>query len=87
VKVYLTKYALTGGISEHEGIIVPNEPGMFAPNKKPSDVQVYFHKPHWHETWEGALARAESMRLSKIASLETQLQALRKMEFKKPIDL
>jgi hypothetical protein len=87
VKVYFTKYALTGGISEHEGIIMPNEPSMFAPDKKPLDYRIYFHKPDWHETWEGAFARAEGMRQAKIVSLEKQLQALRKLEFKKPLDL
>lgn len=35
----------------------------------------------WHRTREGAVAKAEEMRVARIASLEKQIAKLRKLRF------
>lgn len=41
----------------------------------------YFHKGDWHATYEEAAARAEAMRLRKIASVKKQLTKLETLSF------
>lgn len=77
---FVTKYALSsGGIREIEVEdcfdISPDmvmEDGMY--------WQSYRGK-EWHRTREAAVARAEEMRIAKIASLEKQIARLRKIQF------
>lgn len=75
MKAFITKYALTEGILEKEGEINPQARSMFCAE---NETFGYFHGEgkDWHRTREGALKRAESMRLAKIASLKKQISKL-----------
>lgn len=83
MKVWITKYALSSGIMEADAevcdvgdgrmIRVPKKAGEYADN--------YFHKPHWHETREEAVQKAESMRVSKISSMKKSIEKIEKLKF------
>jgi len=77
MKVWITKYALTGGISCIEGAPSPHYPELFRPTKGMS----YFLTNEWHTTEATAIAKAEQMRIAKIASLQKQIAKLEKMTF------
>lgn len=78
-KVWITKYALSGGIKEHEaeirdGVAYPGEPFMsFTGFRLGKDA---------HQTIEAAIAVAEKMRAQKIESVKKQLAKLESMRFK-----
>jgi hypothetical protein len=75
VKIYVTKYALTQGITTHE---VGEEPGKGWP---------WFVTPgrgeglDWHLSMADAMVRAYAMRDAKIASLKRAIAKLEGMEF------
>lgn len=75
MKAFITKYALTSGIKEIEGRISRVSPKMF--------VSGYgsYHANEWHIYRASAIARAEEMRVSKIASLKKQIAKLEKLKF------
>jgi hypothetical protein len=87
MKVWVTKYALTEGIQEMEAKdLDPGYPNMISvsPRDKSGDwigSPQYFHKPNWHTESTEAYARAEKMRIAKIASLRKQITKLEKMKF------
>jgi len=84
MKVWITKYALSKGIlveevelTTHEMVsVVKTEPKDYGPT-------VYFHGKgrDWHETYEDAKTKAETMRTKKIASLERQISRLKRLLF------
>ncbi len=76
MKVYITKYALTGGILEKEGYIVKDNDRMVA-----IDGYNYYHKPFWHITKEDAIKHAEEMRIKKLQSLDKQIKKISKIKF------
>lgn len=78
--VYVTKYALTDGIGEIEAETFKDAPNMVRDHNG-NGYASYYHKPDWHESLVAAKARAEKMRLNKIASLKKQLEKLEKMKF------
>jgi len=79
MKVWITKYALTQGVFEKEMTQAVENPSMIHDTKC---VQFFFGEgKEWHKTEEGANARAEQMRLDKIASLKKQLAKLEKLKF------
>ena len=77
MKVWITKYALTEGITQLEA-----EPTSF-----PAMIKISAHEychgegKEWHRTEADAIACAEIMRLAKIASLEKQIAKYRAMTF------
>ncbi|GJE37870.1 hypothetical protein [Methylobacterium persicinum] len=78
--VFVTKYALTGGIIEK--ILVNECDGMATVEWCGGANGVnYFHGRDYHHTREAAIARAEKMRLTKIASHEKSIAKLRKLSF------
>ena len=83
MKVFVTKYALSSGIQEVEGELAASTPSMFC-QKTTSGWTTYYHGEgkKWHRTKEGALAKAEAMRVAKIASLRKQITKLQEMTFK-----
>jgi hypothetical protein len=84
MKVWITKYALTAGITEIDAEVCSSvSDGMIrVPKKEGSHTyDDYYHKPYWHETREEAVKRAESMRVKKIASLKNSLAKFEKMKF------
>ena len=81
---YITKYALSSGIlkTEVEG---PSESGYFHERKGLLGFLGYsYTKKECHLLFEEAKARAEEMRLKKIASLKKQIAKLEKMTFEEP---
>ena len=74
VKAYITKYALTNGIIEKDGIIVKD---IYFEVKKYG----FFSKGDYFFTKEEAVEKAEQMRLKKIASLKKQILKLEKLTF------
>jgi hypothetical protein len=82
-KIWVTRYALTRGLYEIEAEI---EEGGFAceiRDGRPMFSGFGFtgHHPDWHYTREHAIARAEQLRMVKIASLQKQIKKLEKMRF------
>lgn len=75
IMVWCTKKALTKGVEYLSGYIVNNS---------------FYHKEYfgvfgegknWHRTKEGAIERAEQMRLNKIKALKKQIEKLEKISF------
>lgn len=77
MKVWITKYALTGGIREAEvedvgdGMILDRRHGL----------PTYFHPGNWFATPEAAVARARTVRDLKVASLRRQITRLEALTF------
>lgn len=65
MKAFVTKYALTQGIQEVNGDLKSAD---MLSVKGMHGFDSYFHRDEWHETRESAVAKAERMRLAKIAS-------------------
>jgi hypothetical protein len=83
MKIYITKYALTDGIVESEAEI---NGGMAVVRKQYSGgLDQYFHGEgkDWHLSKESAIAKAEDMRLKKIASVKKQLSKLEELSFRR----
>lgn len=79
MKVWITKYALTKGVSEKEAEISTFSSMCTITTEWGLD---YYHKPDWHESREDALAQAEKMRTARIDSLKKQIAKLQGMRFK-----
>ncbi len=77
IKVWISKYAFSKGIYEIETM----EPRSSLEIVR--DGWAYFHGDgrEWHRTRAGAIAKAEEMRLAKIASLKKQIAKLEKLKF------
>jgi hypothetical protein len=79
-KVWITKYALTTSIWTRDAKIKDDlacvgNPGTF-------EYQCFFREGReWHRTHESAVARAEEMRLAKIASLRKAIERLEQLRF------
>lgn len=84
-KYYVTKYALTGGIMLVDGERVGDRGEMLC-RHQPGSLQQYFHGcgKEFHNTFDEAVARANEMRIAKIASMKKKLAKLEKMEFSEP---
>jgi hypothetical protein len=82
-RIWITKYALTSGIFEADAEVEKNSDGMAVvpKNYETGTYAQYFHGKDWHLTREGALTRAEEMRVKKITSLKKQLKKLEEMNF------
>lgn len=80
ITAYVTKYALTTGILEVEGVVCHStSSAMF--QWKTDGFSNTAHGKDWHRTREQALARAEEMRQKKIASLKKKIEQLEKLKF------
>lgn len=80
MKVYITKYALTSGITEIDGYVSNEFPDMMCPIQKGYSQPT--HKPFWHETKEEAIKQANKMRDDEIKSLKRRIERLKKINFK-----
>ena len=79
---WITKYALTNGIQEAEGEVSSVSQRMFVVSRaRAVTFDQCFHGEDWHTTREAAIARAEKMRLARIASLKKSLIAMEKLSF------
>ncbi|MGG7470791.1 hypothetical protein ACVVIH_20565 [Chryseobacterium arthrosphaerae] len=79
MKVYITKYALTKGIIESEGEILGGPTKMLRTTI--NSYRVNFYGTEWHQNKNEAIYKAEEMRKKKIASLEKQIEKLKKLKF------
>jgi hypothetical protein len=77
-KVWLSKYALSGGISEYQAEI---RDGKAYPGKPFMSFTAFQLGKDAHETKEGAIAAAEAARKKKVAALKKQIAKLEVMEF------
>ena len=77
IKVWISKCALSRGIHEIETTEPRNNLEIVR------DGWDYCHGDgrEWHRTRAGAIAKAEEMRLAKIASLKKQIAKLEKLKF------
>lgn len=78
--VWITKYALTAGIVERE--LIEHEKG-YVQVKEPRGLNGWalYHGNDFHLSKAAAVARANKMRLDKIASLKTRIAKLEKLSF------
>lgn len=79
MKIYVTKYALTDGIKEHDAEV---NGSMAIVRPISTDwVTLYLHGNDWHMTANEASIRAEEMRVAKINSLRKQIDKLEAIKF------
>ncbi len=79
-KIYVTKYALTTGIFSIDADV--SEDGKMALYKQSgSRFTEFAHGNEFHLTKEGALSRAEEMRIRKLQSLDKKVKQLSAMKF------
>lgn len=78
MKVFITKYALSNGITENDAETTQTN-GMIM--VKFNNYNQYFHKPDWHLTIDEAKAQAEKMRVAKIKSLNKSIAKLESLTF------
>ena len=76
-KYWITKYALTKGILELDGIISSIDSKMLTVN---GYFNSFFGK-EWHKTKEEAVAQANRMILAKITTLKNQIKILENLKF------
>lgn len=80
--IWVTKHALTRGRGiekiEHAEIHDGSMVAYTAPSLR---GDYYVHGHDWHRTEVAAIARANEMRLKKIASLKKQIERLEKLNF------
>lgn len=82
MKVYITRYALTGGITTAEAEPCPGTDGMI---KTSSGLFYHGEGIDWHKSIESAVKRAEIVRAKKIEGLKKQLSAIEAIDFSKSI--
>jgi hypothetical protein len=80
MKAFITRYALTKGIYEED--VEECGKGLV---KTKGTYSKYFHGEgvDWHRTIEGAIDRAEEMRMLKLRSLEQSMDRLKALDFTK----
>jgi hypothetical protein len=81
MKAYITKYALTEGITEHEGEIGGTCKTMFSYRAAKYGFTNYAHGKEWHLTMEDAKKEAYRMKEAKIKSLNKSLERIKALEF------
>lgn len=77
MKVYITKYALSNGIVEAEGI--ENSATMISVKGKFG--YTYYHNNEWHTNNRAAIEMAKIMKAKRIASLQKSIETLTKLNF------
>lgn len=80
-KVFITRHALTGAITEHEVIDYFDGQGVMVKWVGGPNNAAYFPKNDWHHTKAGAIARAEEMRIKKLQELDRQIKKLSTKKF------
>ena len=81
-EVFVTKYALTTGITCN--LVTMYGPNMVCEEGRKSLMS--YHGKDWHTTFEDAVARANEMREKKIKSLKKQIAKLEGLVFDGPIE-
>lgn len=86
MKAYITKYALTKGITVVEATAHENTNAITFKTGYSMGYTQYIYKPDWHTTFSEARDRAEEMRQRKIASLRKSLAKMETLTFRNPIE-
>jgi hypothetical protein len=82
MRAWITKYALSRGIIEVEGIEDSEYPGSLAvKSKNETYLTSYFWGKEWHTSLFDAVIRADDMRKAKIKALTRQLERLKALRF------
>ena len=83
MKVWITKYALTSGITEHDAKLSSEDNSVrYEKGQYTYGQYAYIEGKEWHRSYENALLRAEVMRIKKIESLKKSIAMLEAMSFK-----
>lgn len=82
MKVYVTQYAFTDGVTIEE---VERTTNVSTVVKRSAVSRICIFKPNWHETREEAVERVAVMREKKIRSLEKQLRKLQALDPEKMV--
>jgi len=77
-KIYVTKYSLTAGITEHDASISDD---TSVASFRENGYWHYFHGKDFQLTKEDAINRAEEMRIKKLKSLDKQIKKLSALNF------
>lgn len=84
MKIWGTKHCITSGVTEHDAIrldrLTFQIQRTFRDSTYPSRVT---EGKDWHRSKEAAVARADEVRTSRIASLRKQIAKLEKVDFTK----
>lgn len=80
MRAWITKYALTSGITEVDGRVSVSTPSMFVYHR-PGAHREFFHEKDWHTTYEAAEEMAIKMQSAKIKSLEKQIGRVKELCF------
>ena len=81
MKFWVSKYALSSGIREIDVEPDPAFPTMLIERSGSLAQSYHGDGRDWHRSLEGAMAKAEEMRLAKIKSLQKQIAKLEKLSF------
>lgn len=76
ITAWITKYALTTGVYSMEVQTYEDNPNMVR-----AANGAFFHGDDWHRDKASAIAKAESMRVKKIAALKKQIARLENLSF------
>ena len=76
MQVWITKYALTSGITEHDAELCDDSMVKYGTMQ-----YAHLEGKEWHRSYENALVRAKEMRIAKIASLKKSIARLEAMSF------
>ena len=79
MKIWISKYALSGGITEHE--CDPPEDGRVTPGAPFMSYTSFKMGRDAHDTREGAVQAANIARAKKLASIDKQAAKLRRLVF------
>lgn len=80
VKMWVTKYALTSGITEYDNASIEGECFVV---KRASGQDLVFHRKHCFLFREDAVEHAESLRERKINALLRQIERMKELDFDK----
>lgn len=80
--VWVTKWALTKGIYQATVEDCLTASSDMVKEKKVSHGANYFHGLEWHRTKEQAVKQAEEMRVTKLRSLDKQINRIRELKFR-----
>lgn len=85
MKLFFSKYALSTGIIEADGVIHEGSCAGMATTKENGHTSHYHGEGReWHRTRDEAMKRAEIMRKQKIESLKRSIRKLEALKFKLP---
>ena len=77
MKVWITKYALTDGIIEADGVRTTQ--GVYIANSGLNTD--WFYGSDWHSNKQSAINKAEEMRQKEVESLKKKIKKLEGMRF------